>query len=332
MKILITGGCGYIGSHVVSLLNEKEYSLTVIDDFSTGSERNKRLGVKYVKGGLGDAALLEEAFSGHRFDAVIHLAAKTSVEESMARPDFYHRENTQNTVTLIEACQKHHVKTFLFSSTAAVYSADSDKRIQETDPINPMSPYGQSKYDAECHLTDFCKSHEINCVIFRYFNVAGHHRAYGVGSHKSNETALIPTSVTNILLGRPFIVNGNDYETKDGTCIRDYIHVMDIAKVHDDALQWIEHSTESLVDVFNVGYGTGYSVLDIYKKLRAFTAEQIECHIAPRRPGDVVFSVANSEKIKKVVGWASMYEHPLDEMIHSEFLWRRENALKVNIG
>ncbi|WP_010597077.1 UDP-glucose 4-epimerase GalE [Rickettsiella massiliensis] len=320
-NILVTGGCGYIGSHVVSLLNEKKHQQVIIDNFSTGNRKNITPGVEYLEEDIGNVKFIDYILRKYNFEIIIHLAAKTSVEESIKHPDLYHQENLINTISLINTAQKYNVKNFIFASTAAVYCNNNDYKIDEDGYINPISPYGKSKYKAELYLYEFCQKNYINCIIFRYFNVAGQHKKYTSYFNPPQKNTLIQKSIINLLSGYPFIINGNDYDTQDGTCVRDYVHIMDVANAHINAINCLERSTKLISDRFNIGSGVGNSVFDIYKKMSHLVSTDINYSIGPRRKGDIVFSVANTKRIIEKLGWKSMYgDNPIDQILRSEFL------------
>lgn len=231
--ILITGGCGYIGSHLALLLKNNGFSIVVVDNLSTGYSENMLEDVTYEIGDIGDNAFLEKVFNKHPIETVMHLAAKTSVEEAIHRAELYYEENLFKSINFMKICGRYNVKHFIFSSTAAVYGENNNQAIKEDHAINPSNPYGKSKYIAELSLSELARHYDIQLTLLRYFNVAGHHHSLKVGNYNKNPTTLIPVICRNIARGNFSIrVNGSDFDTHDGTGVRDYIHVMDIANTH----------------------------------------------------------------------------------------------------
>ena len=251
------------------------------------------------------------------------MAAKTSVEESHHTPALYYEQNTTNTLNIAKICQKNNVKNIIFSSTAAVYGDSESKMITETSNASPISPYGQSKYFAELMLSEVCRTRNTNCIILRYFNVAGQHGNLGIGSFHPNPSALIQKFSIDIILKKKLVIHGNKHQTEDGTCVRDFIHVNDIAQAHRDIIRFLEKRNDTIIDTFNIGYGVGTSVLEIANRFKCLICPDIIYEIASQRIGDIAYSVANSSKIKQLIGWKSAYSRPIDSIIRSEYEWRQ---------
>lgn len=324
--ILITGGCGYIGSHITSLLKEKGHSIVVADNLSTGHRQNMIPDVAYEIGDIGDISFLEQLFHAYPISTVMHLAAKTSVEESWNQPGLYYEENVIKSINLMKICGKFKVKHFIFSSTAAVYDHKINATIQEDDSIIPSSIYGKSKYIAELALGVLAKEYNIQLVICRYFNVAGYHESLTMGRFHNTSLALIPQICYNIAQGNFSIaINGNDYDTADGTCVRDYVHVMDIANTHVmflNGFHYLEWNTSTTV---NIGYGQGTSVLDVIRLINILLDDDnaLKYSVVDRRIQDISCSVADNTRLKSL-GWCSLYESPYKEMIRSEIAWSKK--------
>lgn len=320
--ILITGGCGYIGSHITALLKENNYSIIVIDNLSTGSEQNKIPGVIYEIGDIGDVVFLKKIFSTYPIQTIIHLAAKISVPESDEKPFFYYEENLAKSLLLMKIGIEHHIQHFIFSSTAAVYGESDADLISEKSFINPSNVYGRSKYFAEKALEDIAKKSNVSFFAFRYFNVAGINLSYGVGNWNRDASSLIQKIARNFAKNHYEVtIYGDDYPTKDGTGIRDYIHVMDIANAHLLLIKKLKGILQPMTDVLNIGYGQGISVLEIVQIFEKITRQKIKVTIAKKRMGDVSKSNADPAKIKKILGWNSLYQDPLNEIIFTELKW-----------
>jgi len=300
MRVLVTGGAGYIGSVVAAQLVAAGHEVTVLDDLSTGHADAVPPGAVFIKGTLRDCAA--EVLSDG-IDAVVHLAAKSLVGESVAEPAKYWSTNLGGTIALLEAMREIGVRTIVFSSTAAVYGEPEHTPITETDPTRPTNPYGASKLAVDTTLAEFARLHGFGAISLRYFNVAGAHRAadgtwYGERHHP--ETHLIPNVLASVAADRRVQVFGDDYPTPDGTCIRDYIHVTDLADAHLRALQAARPGEHR---VYNLGNGAGFSVLEVIEVCREVTGVDIEVEAAPRRAGDPAVLVASSAKIQSELGW-----------------------------
>jgi UDP-glucose 4-epimerase len=300
MRVLVTGGAGYIGSVVAAQLVAAGHEVTVLDDLSTGFADAVPAGATFVKGTLRDCAA-EVLADGA--EAVLHFAAKSLVGESVADPAKYWSSNLGGTLTLLEAMREIGVRTIVFSSTAAVYGEPARTPIVETDPARPTSPYGASKLAVDTALTEFCRLHGFGAVSLRYFNVAGAFQAADgswLGERHHPETHLIPNVLACAVQGRPVQVFGEDYPTPDGTCIRDYIHVTDLADAH---LRALEAARPGQHRVYNLGNGTGFSVREVIEVCREVTGRDIGADVAPRRPGDPAVLVASSVRIQADLAW-----------------------------
>jgi UDP-glucose 4-epimerase len=297
VKLLVTGGAGYIGSVVSALLLEAGHEVVVLDDLSTGHEDAVPAGARLVRGTLRAAAA--EVLGGAGFDAVLHFAAKSLVGESVQKPGLYWDKNLGESLALLEAMRTAGVAKIVFSSTAACYGEPESTPILETDPTRPTNPYGASKLAIDTTLAEYARLHGIGGVSLRYFNVAG---AYGTqGERHTVETHLIP-NVLKVALGQGEAVKmfGEDYPTADGTCVRDYIHVADLGRAHLLALDACEPGEHQ---IFNLGSGTGNSVREVIEVCREVTGRDIPAEVHPRRPGDPAVLIASSDKIQSQLGW-----------------------------
>lgn len=304
MKVLIAGGAGYIGSHCVKIMSEQGYDVVVVDNLSTG--HMEAVKGKLYLGDIRDEAFLNGLFEKEKIDAVIHFCAKSLVGESMQKPLEYFDNNVYGTLVLLKAMAKANVKKIVFSSSAAVYGEHEVMPITEDYPTKPTSTYGESKLMMEKMMKWAEIAHGFNYVSLRYFNVAGANPDGSIGEDHRPETHLIPLVLQAALGKRDHIdVYGNDYPTADGTCIRDYIHVVDLIDAHIRALNYLMEESKS--DVFNLGSQDGYSVFEIIETAREVTGIDIKQKIAPRRPGDPAKLVASSEKIKRVLGWSPRF-------------------------
>jgi UDP-glucose 4-epimerase len=300
MRVLVTGGAGYIGSVVAALLVATGHEVTVLDDLSTGHADAVPAGATFVKGTLRDdaAAVLSDGI-----EAVLHFAAKSLVGESVANPAKYWSNNLGGTLALLEAMREMRVRTIVFSSSAAVYGEPERTPIAETDPTRPTSPYGETKLAVDTALTEFARLYGFGAASLRYFNVAGAYQAadgHWLGERHNPETHLIPTVLANAAGGSPVNIFGDDYPTLDGTCIRDYIHVDDVADAHLLALDACRPGQHK---VYNLGNGAGFSVYEVIDVCRQVTGHDIATEVVPRRPGDPAVLVASSERIEAELGW-----------------------------
>ena len=322
MKILVTGGAGYIGSHVVAALGDKGVDVLVYDNLSSG-HRDAVLAGELVVGDLKDGNLLEKTLSRFQPDAVMHFAAYIQVGESVQEPLKYYQNNSGNTIQLLDAMSRHKVNKFIFSSTAAVYGTPLRSPIVESDPIAPINPYGTSKALIEAVLRDLSHAKDFRYVALRYFNAAGADHRSRIGERHDPETHLIPLILKTASGKRGSIaVYGSDYPTKDGTCMRDYIHVTDLADAHVVALDYLMQGGAS--DVFNCGYGHGYSVKEVITAAKSVTATEFPVDYGDRRAGDPAVLVADNAKIKQVLGWNPRYDD-LTAIVRTAWEWEKKN-------
>lgn len=321
--ILIVGGAGYIGSHTIKELVEKSEVL-VLDNLSTGHQWAVDERAIFVKGDLGNEEDLEKIFSSYTIDAVMHFAANSLVGESVINPLKYYHNNVSETLTLLKVMMKHNVKKFIFSSTAATYGIPEDDFLTELSLTKPINPYGRSKLMIEQILEDFFLAYDLHYVVLRYFNAAGAHESSSIGESHEPETHLIPIILQHLLGQREKIsVFGTDYETPDGTCIRDYIHVTDLAKAHILALNALLTGRKQTA-IYNLGNGTGYSVKEIIETCEAVTERQAKIEYVERRAGDPAQLIASSEKIFQELGWKAQLKLPA--IIESAWNWHKRNV------
>jgi UDP-glucose-4-epimerase GalE len=303
-SILITGGAGYIGSHTAHLLKRHGYDVVIVDDLSRGHEHNVR-GFPFHKLRMQDTAALADVLGAAKIEAVIHFAAYIAVGESTRVPELYFGNNTGGTISLLTAMVAAGVSKMVFSSTAAVYGMPQTAPIPETSPYAPLSPYGDSKVMVEKILDWIDQFRGLRSVCLRYFNACGADAASGLGEEHDPETHLIPLLLRAVSTGEPITLFGDDYPTADGTCIRDYIHVMDLADAHVLALRHLLDGGES--QRFNVGTGSGYSVREVLSAVEEVTGRKVPFRMGPRRDGDPAVLVANSDKLKTALGWRPRY-------------------------
>jgi UDP-glucose 4-epimerase len=322
MTVLVTGGAGYIGSHMVYELADAGERVVVLDNLSTGFDWAVAKGVPLVVGETGDQALVARLIREHGVDAVIHFAASIVVPDSVRDPLGYYRNNTMNSRALIECAVKGGVRHFIFSSTAAVYGNPTEIPVREDSATQPISPYGWSKLMTEIMLRDAGSAHGLQHVILRYFNVAGADPKGRTGQSTRAATHLIKVAVEAVLGLRPQLdVFGDDYPTPDGTCIRDYIHVSDLARAHADALRYLRSGAPSLT--LNCGYGHGFSVLEVIEAVKRVSGIDFKVDIAPRRPGDPAQIVAHSERARGKLDWQPRYDD-LSTIVRDALNWERE--------
>lgn len=316
--ILVTGGAGYIGSHMVWLLLEKGYDVVVIDNLEKGHKKAV-LGGKFYNGDLKDKEFLEKVFAENDISAVIHFAASSLVGESVQNPIKYYYNNVYGTLNLVDTMIKHNVKKLVFSSTAAVYGEPENIPIIEEDKTQPTNPYGETKLAIEKMLKWMDVAYGLKFVSLRYFNVAGSHPDGIIGEDHNPETHLIPIVLQTALgIREKVIVYGNDYNTKDGTCIRDYIHVVDLCEAHLKAMEYLEKNNKS--EIFNLGNGMGFSVMEVIEKASEVVGKKIPYEIGPRRAGDPSILVASSQKAQELLGWQQKY-NSLETIISTAWKW-----------
>ena len=319
MAILVAGGAGYIGSHMVKDLVEHGQEVVVADNLSTGQRDAIKPKAKFYEGDIRDRKFLDKIFDNENIEAVVHFAAFSIVPESMSKPLKYFDNNTGGMITLLEAMRDHNIKYIVFSSTAATYGVPEHMPIKETDPQNPINPYGLSKLMMEKMMHWADKAYGIKFVALRYFNVAGAAPDGTIGEDHGPETHLVPI-ILQVAQGKrdELSIFGDDYNTPDGTNVRDYVHVMDLADAHILAIKYLEAGNES--NAFNLGSSTGFSNKQMLEAAREVTGEPIPAKIAPRRPGDPDSLVAASDKARNVLGWDPKYDD-VHDIIATAWKW-----------
>ncbi|RTE09111.1 UDP-glucose 4-epimerase GalE [Paenibacillus whitsoniae] len=322
MAILVTGGAGYIGSHTVAALLEKGEEVVIVDNLQQG-HREALLGGKLYAGDLRDAAFMDTVFKENEIDAIIHFAANSLVGESMTNPAKYYHNNVYGTLCLLEKMNEYGVKKIVFSSTAATYGEPENVPILESDRTLPTNTYGETKLAMEKMMKWFDTAHGIKYVSLRYFNAAGAHAGGKIGEDHSPETHLIPIILQVALGQRAHIsVFGDDYATEDGTCVRDYIHVSDLASAHVLAVEKLRAGADS--NIYNLGNGTGFSVKQVIDIARKVTGHAIPAVIEPRRAGDPAALIASSERARAELGWKPSHDS-LEEIIASAWNWHQNH-------
>lgn len=317
MKILITGGAGYIGSHTNRLLSERGYETVVIDDLSDGHKEAVVAG-EFIEGNFGDAVLLDKIMKKHRFDAVFHFAAFASVPDSMVRPTRYYHNNVTNMQALLDACIKHDIEHFIFSSSASTFGNPQYTPMDEEHPQLPINPYGMTKLIGEHLLSDYDRAYGLKSCSFRYFCAAGDAKDGMIGEAHNPETHLIPVMMRAAISQKPFNVFGDDYDTRDGSCIRDFIHVLDIAEAHILGLDWIREHKQS--NSFNLGSNSGFTVLEMIKVLEKISGKTVPFQIANRRAGDPPVLVASNQKAQEILGWQASHSS-IEEILEDAWNW-----------
>jgi len=326
-RILVVGGAGYIGSHMVQLLLESQFEPVVFDDLSTGHRDLVPEEVSFIQGDLKNYSDIEPVFRKFSIDAVMHFSASSLVGESVKDPIKYYENNVLSCIQLLKAMKHNSVKRFIFSSSAAVYGQPQHLPIREEDPTVPTNPYGQSKLMIEHILEDAARVGILNYISLRYFNAAGADSKMRTGERHNPESHLIP-NVLKAACGQKtdLTVFGDDYDTRDGTCVRDYIHVADLARAHLLALRGFDKKIKN--EVFNLGNGNGYSVLQIIKEAERVTGNEISFRKGQRRPGDPATLVACSERAKTILNWVPQKQ--LHEIIHSAWEWEMAENEKIS--
>jgi UDP-glucose 4-epimerase len=326
MKILVTGGAGYIGSHMVRMLAELNHAVVTLDDLSSGF-RDAVLYGEFVKGSLHDAFALRALFGAHKFDAVVHFAGSIVVSESVREPAKYYQNNLVGSLNLFDAMHKHGVKNLVFSSTAAIFGTPKYVPIDEVHPQAPINPYGMTKWVTEQILRDFDVAYGLRSVALRYFNAAGASPDAVLGERHDPETHLVPLALRAATGEIPGLtVFGTDYDTPDGTCIRDYIHIVDLCDAHMLALRHLAKGGESRA--YNLGNGQGYSVKEVIQVVERISNKTIPVKYGPRRAGDPPRLVANANKIQQDWGWSPRFAK-LEQIIEHAWQWevnKHENA------
>jgi UDP-glucose 4-epimerase len=324
MAVLVTGGAGYIGGHMALALADRGEDVVVLDNLSTGFDWAVPPRAKLVIGDMGDQELVSRTIRERGIEAVAHFAAKIVVPESVADPLGYYLNNTAKSRSLIEAVVRSGVRSFIFSSTAAVYGETSSEPVGEDTPKNPMSPYGRSKLMTEWMLEDASRAHDLRYVALRYFNVAGADPAGRIGQSTPAATHLIKVAAQTALGHRPALeVFGTDYPTRDGSCLRDYIQVSDLANAHLSALDHLRRGGGSLT--LNCGYGRGYSVLEVIDVMKRVSGVDFPVKLSPRRAGDPAAIVAKADRIRAELGWVPQHDD-LDGIVRQALAWERHLA------
>jgi len=325
--ILVVGGAGYIGSHMVQELVEKREKVLVLDNFSRSNPRvfeSLKKKVTFIQGDLGDRGLLESLFKTHEISTVLHFAAYCYVGESVENPGLYFQNNVANTITLLEAMRKNSVKRFIFSSTCATYGNPKESVLKEDHPQNPINPYGLSKLMVEQCLREYARADGFQVVVFRYFNAAGAHPSGAIGEAHDPETHLIPLCLRAVKNGEEVTVFGDDYPTEDGTCIRDYVHVCDLAKAHRLGVEYLGKLKEGIgvFEDFNLGTERGSSILEVIHACEEVTGKKLNYRLGERRPGDPAKLIADSSKAKTKLGWTPFFH--LKQTIETAWKWHNQ--------
>jgi UDP-glucose 4-epimerase len=321
MSVLVTGGAGYIGSHMALELLDAGEPVVVLDNLSTGLAWAVPKGAAFVEGDVSDQGLVQRLTESHGVSAIIHFAGSIVVPDSVADPLGYYLNNTVKSRALIEAAVKSGIRHFIFSSTAAVYGMTGDAPVAEDAPLAPMSPYGSSKRMTEIMLADTARAHDLRYVALRYFNVAGADPKGRSGQSTPRATHLIKVACETALGKRNRMqVFGTDYPTPDGTCLRDYIHVTDLTRAHMEALRYLRSGGES--DIFNCGYGRGFSVLEVIDAVKRAAGRDFEVAMSARRPGDPAVVVAASERIREALAWVPEHD-ALDTVVRHALGWEK---------
>jgi len=322
MNLLIPGGAGYIGSHMVRYAQEHGHEVVVLDDFSTGHEWATE-GCEVLRVNLLDQDKLSQLLKGRYFDGVIHFAAKSLVGESVKKPDLYYRNNVVGTLNLVNEMLNNDVNNLVFSSTAAIFGNPITDKIAEDHPKNPINPYGQSKLMVENMLQDICSANDFNATCLRYFNAAGAHESGEIGEAHDPETHLIPNVLKAAISNESSLkVFGDDYPTPDGTCVRDYVHVLDLAQAHLLGLEYMQNNKG--FSAFNLGNGDGFSVLEVIKDCEKIADTKIQFQINGRREGDPASLVADSRKAKELLGWDGQFGC-LDKIVSTALGWHKNH-------
>lgn len=323
MKLLITGGAGYIGSHMVRHAQEAGYEVSVVDNFSTGNRWSVK-DCEVFDIDILDKDKLSKLFKQKSYDGIIHFAAKSIVSESIKSPLDYYQTNCVGSLNILKEMVKSDIENIVFSSTAAIFGNPLTPKVSETHPTKPINPYGKTKLIVEKMLHDFCSSYGINSIALRYFNAAGAHHSAEIGEARKNETHLIPNIINSLLSNNNNILKifGNDYDTHDGTCIRDYIHVNDLSEAHLKSIKKME-SLKGF-NALNLGNANGFSVLDVIKSCENVTGMTVNYEFVQRRDGDPAILVADSSKAMKSLDWAPSF-NKLDSIVESAWQWHKKN-------
>ena len=321
MKILVTGGAGYIGSFIVRGLKEKGFEPVILDNLSYGhKEAVKDFRLEQIDLVTGKDRL-DALLSSEKFDGVIHMASFIQMGESYIDPAKYYRNNVMGFLNLLDSMRTNNVKNVIFSSSAGIYGNPVKLPVEEDDPKNPLNPYGETKYEIERMLEDYDTAYGTRYVAIRYFNAAGAALDGSIGEAHPGESHLIPNVIKSVLTNSEFTLFGNDYQTPDGTCVRDYIHVLDLVDNHILALQKLMAGSGSAF--YNAGLGRGYSNLEVIKMVEQVSGSKVNLKFLPRRQGDANALYASNEKIKKELGWQPKYD--LQKIVESAYLWHKSH-------
>ena len=321
LTILVTGGAGYIGSHVTKELSFQGYQPVVYDNLQAGHRKSVKNAL-FIEGDLADSEKLRKILQSYSIDAIMHFAADCLVGESVENPLKYFKNNVKNSIQLIELMDEFDIKEFVFSSSAAVYGEPKETPILENHPCCPTNPYGETKLIFEKVLQAHLEAGKLKYISLRYFNAAGADPEGELGEDHSPETHLIPVGIKAVLTGDSVPIFGTDYDTPDGTCIRDYIHVTDLARAHILALKRLEGGGNS--GIYNLGNGNGYSVREVLETIRKVTKRKMTIMESPRRAGDPARLVASSEKIRRELGWTPEYP-ALETIVETAWQWHRKH-------
>lgn len=322
MNILVTGGAGYIGSHTCKQLKKRGLTPVTYDNLSRGHEEFVKWG-PLVVGNILDSRKVEETLKNYNIQAVLHFAAYTYVGESVEKPELYYHNNVQGTLSLLEAMLKANVKKFVFSSTCATFGIPKTIPLTEELPQDPINPYGQTKLIIEKILRDYGNAYNLKSIALRYFNAAGADPDGEIGEKHDPETHLIPLTIDGVLKNKTLKIFGNDYPTPDGTCLRDYVHVQDLAEAHVLALKYLDQSKKNFDD-FNLGNQKAYSVKEIIQAVENISDKKVPAEIYPRRPGDPAILVSDSSKAQKYLQWKPEISD-IQEIIKTAYNWHKRN-------
>jgi len=322
MAILITGGAGYIGSHTVYEFIDAGYEVVVVDNLSTGFRETLPEDISFYNGNIADTDLIDRIFSDHRIDTVLHFAGSIVVPESVENPLKYFENNTAASFSLLKSCIKNSIKNFIFSSTASVYGSNPKGIMEESYAPSPENPYAASKLMTEMMIKDISQAHGLNYIILRYFNVAGADTKLRTGQMKKDATHLIKVACQAAVGIRPNLhIYGTDYPTPDGTCVRDYIHVSDLANAHLKAYKSLANG-HIKNKIYNCGYGYGFSVMEVIQQVEKIAGLELTKIYSDRRAGDPVSLIANSQLLQTETGWSPQYDD-LDKIILSALIWEK---------
>jgi len=325
-NILVTGGAGYIGSHVTNLLIDSGYDVTVVDNLITGNKELINKNATFINCDIADKKKINSLLKKNKFEIVIHFAGLIRVDESVKQPEKYNEFNYEKAKIFLDTCFNNDLKKIIFSSTASVYGNPKKQNVSETDDLNPLNPYAETKLKLENYLINKSKSNDINYIILRYFNVAGADEKLRSGLISKYSTHLIKIASEVAVNKRDeIIINGDDYDTKDGTAVRDYIHVSDLADIHLASAVYLKKNNVS--NIFNCGYGKGFSVKEVIEAFNNILDKKIKFRIGPRRPGDSKQVIANPNKFIKTLSWSPKYDD-LKYILKTAYEWEKKLLTK----